>query len=63
MDHLKFLKLKEIGRLLVSSIPGYSTHLDKKYSSPTIPWDQILKKYSDQKSFNLFKNMRKKSLK
>ena len=58
MDHLKFLKLKEIERLLVSSIPGYSTHLDKKYSSPTISWDQILKKYSDQKSMNILRKIK-----
>lgn len=37
-DHEKFCALKEKGRTLVSSIPGFSTHVDVELFSPCIDW-------------------------
>jgi hypothetical protein len=42
-DHEKFCKLAEEGAVLVSSIPGYSTHAEPAYASPCTDWEQILK--------------------
>lgn len=39
-DCAKFEHLEKMGRTLVSSIPGYSTHCDQLVS-PTIDWDTI----------------------
>lgn len=33
-DHDKFCYLRKNGSMLISSIPGYSTHMDSEYSSP-----------------------------
>ena len=41
MDHSKFCHLGSVGRVLVTSIPGYSTHCDH-YQSPTINWEKYL---------------------
>lgn len=41
-DHEKFLRLKEMGGVLVSSIPGYSTHVEKGLLSPTHDWQKYL---------------------
>lgn len=41
-DHLKFLALKEKGRKLISSIPGYATHVDGENLSPCRDWKNIL---------------------
>ena len=41
MDHAKFVHLGNMGRTLVTSIPGYSTHCDQ-YQSPTINWKKYL---------------------
>lgn len=41
MDHSKFCFLQNEGRILVTSIPGYSTHCDQ-YLSPVIKWSQYL---------------------
>lgn len=41
MDHSKFIHLGNIGRTLITSIPGYSTHCDY-LQSPTINWEQHL---------------------
>ena len=40
-DHHKFLHLSNLGRSLVSSIPGYSTHCGR-YLSPTTEWIKYL---------------------
>ena len=37
-DHKKFLKLGRRGAILVSSIPGYCTHVEPQYSSPCYDW-------------------------
>jgi hypothetical protein len=41
-DHQKFLELAQRGRVLVSSIPGYSTHCQNDLLSPCIDWKTYL---------------------
>lgn len=41
-DHQKFLDLAQQGRVLISSIPGYSTHSHKPTLSPCTNWGQYL---------------------
>ena len=41
-DHDKFTHLWNIGSNLVSSLPGYSTHVETGMLSPTINWEKIL---------------------
>lgn len=40
-DFQMFLELREKGRTLVSSIPGYSTHGETAWLSPTTDWSNI----------------------
>ncbi len=40
-DNLKFLRLAEMGRGLVTPLPGYSTHCDR-FLSPTIDWTKYI---------------------
>ena len=42
LDHQKFLELAQKGRILVSSIPGYSTHCQADLLSPCIDWKSYL---------------------
>lgn len=42
-DHDKFLRLWQEGSNLISSIPGYSTHVEIEYMSPIVDW----KKFGD----------------
>lgn len=37
MDHAKFTHLGNMGKVLITPLPGYSTHCDQ-YQSPTIDW-------------------------
>ena len=41
MDHAKFVHLGNIGKRLITSIPGYATHCDH-LQSPTIDWKKYL---------------------
>lgn len=41
MDHSKFVHLGNIGKVLVTPIPGYSTHCDH-LQSPTIEWNKYV---------------------
>ncbi|HSW72726.1 MAG TPA: hypothetical protein VLG44_04905 [Chlamydiales bacterium] len=41
-DHKKFLALGQKGALLLSPIPGWSTHMEPRYESPCIDWEKVL---------------------
>ncbi len=41
-DHEKFCKLTEEGAVLISSIPGFSTHAEPAFASPCIDWEKVL---------------------
>lgn len=41
-DHQKFCKLSEEGAVLISSIPGYSTHVEPEFASPCTDWEKML---------------------
>jgi hypothetical protein len=42
LDHQKFLELAQNGKVLISSIPGYSTHAQQDLLSPCIDWKTYL---------------------
>ncbi len=42
-DHAKFCMLGSLGKFLISSIPGWSTHLEVEYASPCIDWEKVQK--------------------
>ncbi len=41
-DHDKFCRLYEIGAVLASSIPGFSTHVEPEFASPCVNWNEVL---------------------
>lgn len=42
-DHEKFCLLKERGAILISSMPGWSTHAEPEFASPCFDWEEVLK--------------------
>ena len=42
-DHEKFCKLAEGGAVLISSMPGFSTHAEPEFASPCTDWETLLK--------------------
>ena len=42
-DHDKFIRLWQEGSNLISSIPGYSTHVEVEFMSPVVDWEQYSK--------------------
>ena len=41
-DHAKFIELGKLGARLISSIPGWSTHVEEGLTSPCIEWGEYL---------------------
>lgn len=41
-DHDKFCSLAEMGEMLISSIPGWATHVEPEFVSPCADWEKIL---------------------
>lgn len=41
-DHDKFIRLQKQGGLLISPMPGWSTHAEPDFASPCIPWENLL---------------------
>ncbi|MGH2612514.1 MAG: hypothetical protein ACRDFB_05635, partial [Rhabdochlamydiaceae bacterium] len=44
-DHEKFLELGRQGAQLISSIPGWSSHIDAGNTSPCVDWEFFFAKY------------------
>lgn len=44
-DHEKFCFLQKQGAMLVSSIPGWSTHAEPEFASPCIDWENLMMSY------------------
>ncbi len=42
-DHDKFVALEKQGEILVSPLPGYSTHVEREFFSPCFDWDRYFK--------------------
>ncbi len=42
LDHEKFLRLGQLGATLLSSVPGWSTHIEAGYLSPAYDWERLL---------------------
>ncbi|MGH7890197.1 MAG: hypothetical protein ACRENF_06570 [Thermodesulfobacteriota bacterium] len=45
-DHEKFLELGRQGAVLISSLPGWSTHIEADLTSPCTDWEMFFKKKS-----------------
>lgn len=43
-DHEKFLELHKQGSVLISSLPGWSTHVEQEFASPCFEWESFFKK-------------------
>jgi len=41
IDHEKYLELGQKGRLIMSCIPGYSTHMENDMLAPCIDWSKV----------------------
>jgi hypothetical protein len=44
-DHAKFCELWNIGKSLVTPIPGYSTHVENNLMSPTTDWIKVSEQF------------------
>jgi hypothetical protein len=43
-DHEKFCELRARGSVLISPMPGWSTHAEPEFASPCVDWEEMLKK-------------------
>ncbi|MGA1826538.1 MAG: hypothetical protein ACMUIP_17940 [bacterium] len=46
LDHQVFITLRKKGRILITPIPGRSTHAEPRFLSPYIDWLSLVKKYA-----------------
>ncbi len=44
LDHEKFLELGRQGAILISSLPGWSTHVEQNLASPCFEWELFFQK-------------------
>ena len=44
-EHEMFLELWKNGSNLISSLPGYASHMDLHWLAPTIYWEKVINKY------------------
>lgn len=42
-DHDRFIELGKKGRVVITPMPGWSTHCETNYLSPCIDWEQVVK--------------------
>ena len=55
-DHAKFVFFNNIGKVLVSSVPAYSTHVENGMLSPIVNWQQLHKKNNKDMYNNIDKD-------
>jgi len=51
-DHEKFCALTDLGATLISSIPGFATHIDPGHISPCHVWEKYFKKPRGERKFS-----------
>jgi len=53
-DYDKFCHLQQLGATLISSIPGWSTHMEPEHASPCFDWENLLNTISIPSKSGIF---------